>query len=251
MKKFRVLSFLLVCVVLFIFLTSIPSLHAPETPTSQSPEPKTLMLDTGSNRDSSHVVLMKTPIQRTPVQPEVEQPVQNEPDPEASFSADPSHSHEGKVPETTSETDPAKSDDEYEQGGYPNSKLWEHEPSTSAIPPSSNSSQAAFLTKDELFTREFLNESPMVEKGKPGNSLTRISQNGGLDVIPRESGINGRSIYGLREHKIEDGDTLEQMAARYLGDPARANEIFELNQNILTSKEELPIGVTLRIPDRE
>jgi nucleoid-associated protein YgaU len=72
-----------------------------------------------------------------------------------------------------------------------------------------------------------------------------------LDVIPRESGVNGRSIYGLREHKIEEGDSLEQMAARYLGDPARADEIFELNQNILTNKEELPIGLILRIPDRE
>ncbi|MBR0192467.1 MAG: LysM peptidoglycan-binding domain-containing protein [Thermoguttaceae bacterium] len=200
------------------------------------------MLDTGSDRDASHVILMKTPIQRTPVQPEVEQAVQNEPNPAPSHIDTPTETAPGSYP--------ARSDDEYEQGGYPNSKLWEHEPSTSMIPPSSNSSQASFLTKEDLFTPEFLNESPMVEKGKPGNSLTRISQNGGLDVIPRESGINGRSIYGLREHKIEDGDTLEQMAARYLGDPARANEIYELNQNILTNKEELPIGLKLRIPDR-
>lgn len=210
---------------------------------SQSPEPKTLMLDTASNRDSSRVVLKKTPIQRAVVQPEVEQPIQNEPEPVPDY--------DGAPEETNPGSDPARSDDEYEQGGYPYSKLWDHETSSAEIPPSSNSSQTPFLTKEDLFTEEFLNESPMVEKGKPGKSLRRISQNGGLDVIPRESGVNGRSIYGLREHKIEDGDTLEQMAARYLGDPARADEIFELNQNLLTSKEELPIGVTLRIPDRE
>ena len=243
MKKIRVLSFLLVCVVLFLFLTTIPSLHAPETPMSQSSEPKTLMLDSVPSRNSSRVVLMKTPIQRSPAQPEIEQPVQNEPDVFPSKEETPA--------ETTPGGGPARTNDEYEQGGYPNSKLWEHETSSAMIPPNSNSSPASFLTKDELFTREFLNESPMVEKGKPGNSLRKISQNGGLDVIPRESGVNGRSIYGLREHKIEDGDTLEQIAARYLGDPTRADEIFELNQNILTSKEELPIGVTLRIPDRE
>ena len=246
MKKIRVLSFLLVCVILFLFLAAIPSLHAPETPMVQSTEPKTLILDSAPSRKTSHVVLMKTPIQRAPAQPEVEPSPQIEP-----FSSSPESSFEGAPTEMDPETSLTKPDEEIQQGGYPDSKLWEHGPLSSEIPPGSNSSQASFLTKDELFTQEFLNESPMVEKGNPGNSLRKISQNGGLDVIPSESGVNGRSIYGLREHKIEDGDTLEQMAARYLGDPARADEIFELNQNILTSKEELPIGLILRIPDRE
>lgn len=238
MKKIRVLSFFLVCVVLFLFLTSIPSIQAPETPAPQSSEPKTLILDSVPDRNPSRVILMKTPIQLAPAHPEVEPSVQSEPEP-----------FNNSAPST--ETNPFNPDNEYEQGGYPNSKLWENETTSSVIPPSSNSLHGSFLTKDELFSEEFLNESPMVEKGNPGNSLRKISQNGGLDVIPRESGVNGRSIFGLREHKIEDGDTLEQMAARYLGSPSRADEIFELNQNVLSSKEELPVGVTLRIPDRE
>lgn len=220
----------------------------------QNSEPKTLILDSAPSQKTSHVILMKTPIQHTPVQEEDESSPQIEPFSEgplysAPDSASPDSSLEGTPDEMDPQTSAAKPDEEIQQGGYPDSKLWEREIS-SEIPPS-NSSQASFLTKDELFTEEFLNESPMVEKGKPGNSLRKISQNGGLDVIPSESGVNGRSIYGLREHTIEDGDTLEQMAARYLGDPARADEIFELNQNILTSKEELPIGLILRIPDRE
>lgn len=255
MKRFRVLSFLLVCLTLFLFLAIIPSLHAPETPTSQNTEPKTLMLDSIPSRKTS-VILMKTPIQRAPIQSEAEPSPQIEPFPDEPASStpapdNPASPYEVNPTATNPETSAVKPDDEIQRGGYPDSKLWEHETPDSMIPSGSNSSHSSFLTKDELFTEEFLHENPMLEKGKPGNSLRKISQNGGLDVIPCETGVNGRAIYGLREHKIEDGDTLEQMAARYLGDPARANEIYELNQNILTSKEELPIGLILRIPSRE
>lgn len=255
MKKIRVLSFLLVCLILFLFLAIIPSLHAPETPASLNTEPKTLLLDSIPSRNTS-VILMKTPIQRAPIQPEAEPSIQNEPFPdEPAFStpapANPASPYEPNPAETNPETSAARPDDEIQRGGYPDSKLWERETPGSMIPPGSNSTHASFLTKDELFTEEFLHENPMVEKGNPGNSLRKISQNGGLDVIPCEAGVNGRAIFGLREHKIEDGDSLEKMAARYLGDPNRADEIYELNQNILPNKDELPIGLILRIPNRE
>ncbi|MCR5165021.1 MAG: hypothetical protein K6C40_13455 [Thermoguttaceae bacterium] len=213
------------------------------------------MLDSIPSRKSS-VILMKTPIQRAPIQPEVETSPQVEPFPNEPASSTPAPSSSASPYEvnptgTNPETSEAKPDNEIQRGGYPDSKLWEREIPDPMTQPGSSSSHASFLTKDELFTEEFLHENPMVEKGNPGNSLRKISQNGGLDVIPSETGVNGRAIYGLREHKIEDGDTLEKMAARYLGDPARADEIFELNQNILSSKEELPIGLILRIPSRE
>jgi len=49
-------------------------------------------------------------------------------------------------------------------------------------------------------------------------------------------------------HTIVDGDTLEQLAERYLGSADRHLEIFEANRDVLTSPSILPIGAYLRIP---
>ncbi len=51
-------------------------------------------------------------------------------------------------------------------------------------------------------------------------------------------------------HKVVDGDTLETLAARYLGDSKFARTIYEANRNKLASPEGLPIGVELRIPSK-
>lgn len=53
-----------------------------------------------------------------------------------------------------------------------------------------------------------------------------------------------------RTHIVTDGDSLEKLAARYLSDPHRGREIYELNRNVLSSPDLLPIGVELRIPER-
>jgi nucleoid-associated protein YgaU len=47
---------------------------------------------------------------------------------------------------------------------------------------------------------------------------------------------------------IHNGDTLERIAARYLGDANRALELFDLNREVLANPHLLPIGVELRIP---
>lgn len=52
----------------------------------------------------------------------------------------------------------------------------------------------------------------------------------------------------FRIHRIVDGDTLGDLAERYLGDARRAEEIFELNRDILGSPTLLPIGAPLQIP---
>ena len=49
-------------------------------------------------------------------------------------------------------------------------------------------------------------------------------------------------------HVVSDGDTLEKLARRYLGDEARALEIFEMNRNTLVNPHQLPIEAELRIP---
>jgi len=51
-----------------------------------------------------------------------------------------------------------------------------------------------------------------------------------------------------RTHKIQDGDTLSKLAARYLGSSDRCLEIYELNRGVLSNPDLLPIGVELKIP---
>jgi nucleoid-associated protein YgaU len=49
-------------------------------------------------------------------------------------------------------------------------------------------------------------------------------------------------------HIVHQGDSLARLASRYLGDDARALEIFDLNRDVLDNPHVLPLGVELRIP---
>ena len=49
-------------------------------------------------------------------------------------------------------------------------------------------------------------------------------------------------------HIVRNGDTLEKLAERYLGDEGRALELFDLNRDQLTNPHLLPIDAELRIP---
>jgi nucleoid-associated protein YgaU len=51
-------------------------------------------------------------------------------------------------------------------------------------------------------------------------------------------------------HRVVDGDTLPELARRYLGDAGRYLELFEANRNVLSSPDLLPLGVELTIPPR-
>lgn len=53
-----------------------------------------------------------------------------------------------------------------------------------------------------------------------------------------------------RKHIVIDGDSLARLAGRYLDDPRRAAEIYEMNRSVLRDPELLPIGVELVIPPR-
>jgi nucleoid-associated protein YgaU len=64
----------------------------------------------------------------------------------------------------------------------------------------------------------------------------------------REATPGDRAHRRPRTHKIVDGDTLAQLAERYLGDAGRYLEIYQANRDLLPSPEVLPIGVELRIP---
>lgn len=49
-------------------------------------------------------------------------------------------------------------------------------------------------------------------------------------------------------HVVQNSDTLEKLAKRYLGDEGRALEIFDLNRDVLDNPHLLPINAELRIP---
>lgn len=51
-----------------------------------------------------------------------------------------------------------------------------------------------------------------------------------------------------RIHVVHEGDSLERLAKRYLGDETRALEIFDLNRRLIENPHLLPIGAELRIP---
>jgi hypothetical protein len=53
-----------------------------------------------------------------------------------------------------------------------------------------------------------------------------------------------------RTHIVADGDSLERLASLYLSDPQRSREIYELNRQVLSAPDLLPIGAELKIPDR-
>jgi len=75
---------------------------------------------------------------------------------------------------------------------------------------------------------------------------------GGASPVGRVAPIAGgwHPVKPAKQHTIHDGDTLESLASRYLGDPQRAREILEANRAILFNPEVLPIGVKIVIPSR-
>jgi nucleoid-associated protein YgaU len=66
--------------------------------------------------------------------------------------------------------------------------------------------------------------------------------------VAERANAPGDLTRSIRVHRIVDGDTLESIAQRYLGNPERAHEIFEANRRILTYPDALPIGVEIQIP---
>jgi len=64
------------------------------------------------------------------------------------------------------------------------------------------------------------------------------------DIGPRRSGPTDELV----RHVVENSDTLEKLAKRYLGDEGRALEIFDLNRDVLDNPHLLPISAELRIP---
>lgn len=86
-----------------------------------------------------------------------------------------------------------------------------------------------------------------LDAGQPSPQLPKSYP--GIASLPTTSSASARSD-APRRHKIVDGDTLETLAERYLGHAERAGELFDLNRDVLSNPELLPIGTFLRIPPR-
>lgn len=52
----------------------------------------------------------------------------------------------------------------------------------------------------------------------------------------------------MREHEVRRGETLSSVASRYLGSPHRYEEIYLLNRDVLSSPDNVPEGVKLKVP---
>lgn len=53
---------------------------------------------------------------------------------------------------------------------------------------------------------------------------------------------------GVRKHIIGKGDTLTSLALKYYGNRSRWRDIFEANRDVLKSKDDVKIGMELKIP---
>lgn len=74
-------------------------------------------------------------------------------------------------------------------------------------------------------------------------TLPPIEELASSRFLPRNSGP-----VAVQMHRIVDGDTLRDLAARYLGDESRYLEIYEANRDLLRQPDLLPLGSKLRIP---
>lgn len=89
--------------------------------------------------------------------------------------------------------------------------------------------------------------SPELSPSYPGDDpLVRAGWNLPPELgMPRETSAGEPAVCW---HRVADGDTLEEIARRYLGNKTRARDIFTANRDRLDDPKLLPIGVRLRIP---
>ncbi|MEW4562601.1 LysM peptidoglycan-binding domain-containing protein [Bremerella sp. JC770] len=97
------------------------------------------------------------------------------------------------------------------------------------------------MTSPVITTRQVMKpELPETQVQQQFTPLPRIA--------PPNHGASSSGSTITREHRVRDGDSLESIAEKYLGDPLLADTIFRANRSQLDTPELLPIGVTLTIP---
>jgi nucleoid-associated protein YgaU len=87
---------------------------------------------------------------------------------------------------------------------------------------------------------------PLAATKEPPTLAPRYGDAQGLTGY--ESSTRRLPTVSASTHVIRDGDTLEDIARRHLGDAERWQEIYELNRQLLPDPDILPIGLELRLP---
>jgi hypothetical protein len=85
------------------------------------------------------------------------------------------------------------------------------------------------------------------------STLASVAAASSQPTAGSRSGAIPESAHGASEwvtHYVTDGDTLEKIAERYLGDASRAAELVQANADWLKNPELLPIGRGVRVPSR-
>lgn len=116
-----------------------------------------------------------------------------------------------------------------------------------------------------------VNPSPALPMATTGDPLASIGESGALipssktpgDAAPLVASTNQPSPQAaspstvasrsatqpeMREHEVRRGETLSSVASRYLGSPHRYEEIYLLNRDVLSSPDNVPEGVKLKVP---
>lgn len=113
---------------------------------------------------------------------------------------------------------------------------------------------APTVTSPVITTRQTL--KPALPQASPSqNSLPETQVQQQFTPLPRiappNHGASNRGASETRQHRVRDGDSLESIAEKYLGDPLLADVIFQANRGQLDSPDLLPIGAKLVIPNAD
>lgn len=98
--------------------------------------------------------------------------------------------------------------------------------------------------------------TPKVAAGETRTARPAYSKNPAYSTNPTNPAYSTSQVASADDaawpeeivHIVRNGDTLEKLAERYLGDAGRALELFDLNRDQLANPHLLPIGAELRIP---
>lgn len=69
----------------------------------------------------------------------------------------------------------------------------------------------------------------------------------GEKEIAADIKVTNKDIFGV--YTVKTGDTLSEIATKYLHNPKRYTDIFNLNKDILKNPDRIDVGQKLRIPN--
>ena len=101
-------------------------------------------------------------------------------------------------------------------------------------------------TKIKLPAKETLvGPSKAPPKALPISDVTRLAK----DSPAKKADVpSAKQAAKTRSYTVKKGDTLGTIAMRELGTTKRANEILDLNRNLIKNPNAVPLGVTIRLP---